>query len=250
MRQMIDTVVKRCGISPTRIFVTGLSAGGVMANVMLATYPEIFAGGAIIAGLPYGIADSVPEAFDRMRDHGIPPAAHLQGILRSTIRNKGPWPTITVLHGSRDNTVVPANGEAVAAQWHGVHGIHAAASTVVVIDGHTVTSWRDTEGRVAVEHISIAGMAHGTPLDIHDGYGRSGPYRLDARFSSTVYFARDWGLTPSFEKRHEPSRTPAHQTLDASTAPNSIRGSPMRRASSSGSASTRTITPFTRKQAG
>ena len=37
---------------------TGLSAGGAMTSVMLATYPEVFAGGAIIAGLPYGIASN------------------------------------------------------------------------------------------------------------------------------------------------------------------------------------------------
>ena len=35
---------------PERIFVTGLSAGGAMASAMLATYPETFAAGAIIAG--------------------------------------------------------------------------------------------------------------------------------------------------------------------------------------------------------
>ena len=56
----------------SRIFVTGLSAGGAMASVMLATYPELFAGGAIIAGLPYGSAATMPEAFDRMRGHGGP----------------------------------------------------------------------------------------------------------------------------------------------------------------------------------
>ena len=39
--------------------VTGLSAGGAMTAVMLATYPEVFAGGAIIAGLPYGCAATV-----------------------------------------------------------------------------------------------------------------------------------------------------------------------------------------------
>jgi poly(3-hydroxybutyrate) depolymerase len=38
-----------------------------MTGVLLATYPEVFAGGAIIAGLPYGSAHTLPEAFDRMR---------------------------------------------------------------------------------------------------------------------------------------------------------------------------------------
>jgi dienelactone hydrolase len=40
------------GLDRKRVFVTGLSAGGAMTSVMLATYPEKFAGGAIIAGLP------------------------------------------------------------------------------------------------------------------------------------------------------------------------------------------------------
>ncbi len=50
IRQMIARMVGDVGIDPRRIFVTGLSAGGAMALVMLATYPEVFAGGAIIAG--------------------------------------------------------------------------------------------------------------------------------------------------------------------------------------------------------
>ena len=72
IRQMIEATVVAHGIDRRRIFVTGLSAGGAMASVMLATYPEIFAGGAIIAGLPYGSAATIPEAFDRMRGHGGP----------------------------------------------------------------------------------------------------------------------------------------------------------------------------------
>ncbi|MGM0915815.1 MAG: extracellular catalytic domain type 1 short-chain-length polyhydroxyalkanoate depolymerase, partial [Pseudomonadota bacterium] len=50
---MVERVVSDHGIDPERIFITGLSAGGAMTSVMLATYPETFAGGAIIAGLPY-----------------------------------------------------------------------------------------------------------------------------------------------------------------------------------------------------
>ena len=46
-----------------------------MTSVMLACYPELFAGGAIIAGLAFGIADSVPEALERMRGQGMPSRA-------------------------------------------------------------------------------------------------------------------------------------------------------------------------------
>ena len=53
IRQMIARMAREHGIDQKRVFITGLSAGGAMTAVMLATYPEVFAGGAIIAGLPY-----------------------------------------------------------------------------------------------------------------------------------------------------------------------------------------------------
>src|SRR6195256_2478636 len=59
IRQMIARMAGDHKINRRRIFVTGLSAGGAMTTVMLATYPEVFAGGAVIAGLPYGVATNV-----------------------------------------------------------------------------------------------------------------------------------------------------------------------------------------------
>lgn len=82
IRQMIEAVAVEYGLDRGRIFITGLSAGGAMTSVMLACYPEVFAGGAIIAGLPYGIAKTIPEAFDRMRGHGMPSERQLQKALR------------------------------------------------------------------------------------------------------------------------------------------------------------------------
>ena len=60
IRQMIEAVVTGHGLDRRRVFITGLSAGGAMAAAMLASYPEVFAGGAIIAGLPFGAANTVP----------------------------------------------------------------------------------------------------------------------------------------------------------------------------------------------
>src|ERR1700746_2749625 len=61
--QMVARMVRDHGIDPRRVFVTGLSTGGAMTSVMLATYPDVFAAGAIIAGLPFGIAANVREAL-------------------------------------------------------------------------------------------------------------------------------------------------------------------------------------------
>src|SRR6185312_13986051 len=66
IRQMIAKSVRDFGIDRQRIFVTGLSAGGAMTSIMLACYPDVFAGGAIIAGLPYGAATNVQQAFESM----------------------------------------------------------------------------------------------------------------------------------------------------------------------------------------
>ena len=48
----------------------GPRGGGAITAVMLACYPELFAGGAIIAGLAFGVADGIPEALERMRGAG------------------------------------------------------------------------------------------------------------------------------------------------------------------------------------
>jgi len=52
IREMVEYAIATFAADRRKVFVTGLSAGGAMASVMLATYPEVFAGGAIIAGLP------------------------------------------------------------------------------------------------------------------------------------------------------------------------------------------------------
>jgi poly(hydroxyalkanoate) depolymerase family esterase len=90
IHQMIVAMRARHRIDTDRIFITGLSAGGAMASIMLATYPEVFAGGAIIAGLPFGAARSVTDAFARMRGDGYPSDAELAAAIRHASGHKGP----------------------------------------------------------------------------------------------------------------------------------------------------------------
>ncbi len=209
IRQMIASVVAEHRIDERRIYITGLSDGGAMANAMLACYPEVFAGGAIIAGLPYAAASTVPQAFDRMRGQGLPGTGSLQASLRAASRHKGTWPTISVWQGTGDNTVVPENAAAIIAQWRGVHAVPEQPSQVETLDRHLRSVWRDDRGMEAIELYKISGMGHGTPIDTSSGYGRAAPFMLDVGISSTVQIARTWGLAASFERRDHPHTSPS-----------------------------------------
>lgn len=197
IRQMIAALQERHAIDPARIFITGLSAGGAMAATMMATYPEVFAGGAIIAGLPHGVASGVVQAFDRMRAHGLPSDAGLQRALRDASSHVGPWPTVSIWHGDADMTVSVGNAEALLSQWRGVHGLKTSPSLVERIEGVKRMSWQAENGRTVLEAWIVPGMGHGTPLKTKGAgaYGVAAPYMLDVGISSTARIAQSWGIS-------------------------------------------------------
>lgn len=184
--QMVVAMVVQHGLDRGRVYITGLSAGGAMTAVMLATYPELFAGGAIIGGLPYGCARTVGEALEQMRS-GASVSADIALVPRH--------PTVLIWHGSADTTVVVGNMDALAEQWCGVHGVGDAAPIVERGADWERRVWR-VEGRSAVETWRIAGMGHGVPIGpaVPDRLGTPGPYMLAAGVDSTATIAASWGL--------------------------------------------------------
>lgn len=206
IRQMVTAVQMRHRTDGDKVFVNGLSAGGAMAAVMLATYPDVFAAGAVIAGLPFGVAQTVPEAFDRMRGHGGPASERLADLVKNASAHTGPWPRLSVWHGTADNTVDQLNASALIDQWRPLHGAPAAPTNADNVNGYPHRVWKDASGRVAIEEYSVTGLGHGTPLDIvgSDHGETPAAFMLDASISSTRLIASFWGIAP--EQTHARTR--------------------------------------------
>ena len=66
LKNMTDYMKNNYSIDNSQVFVTGFSAGGGMTTVMLAAYPDVFSGGAVMSGLPYKVATSSNDAFMAM----------------------------------------------------------------------------------------------------------------------------------------------------------------------------------------
>jgi len=198
IRQMIARIAADADIDARRIFVTGLSAGGAMTTVMLATYPEVFAGGAVIAGLPFGVATNVREALNGMYQSPSRAAGELGDLVRNASHHKGPWPKLSVWHGSADRTVNPANADEIVKQWLDVHGLPAAPMSEGIVDGYPRQIWWNADGETLIESYTITDMAHGTPLGVADNderYGAQGALLIEAGISSSYHIANFFGLT-------------------------------------------------------
>jgi poly(hydroxyalkanoate) depolymerase family esterase len=145
---MTQEVVREHGLDAARVYVAGLSAGGAMAAVMAAAYPELYAAAGVHSGLPIGSAHDLMSALNAMK--GAPRKK------RKAASGARPVPVI-VFHGDRDAIVHPSNGEAVYQQL--TQGT-SVRETEERGDGHTRTTALDAAGKVVAEHWTMHGAGH------------------------------------------------------------------------------------------
>jgi poly(hydroxyalkanoate) depolymerase family esterase len=196
IRYLVEQVVQQHSIDRDRIFITGMSAGGAMTSVMLASYPDVFAGGAIIAGLPFDSAANLWEAAFLMKGYGSPCAARSRSLVRSVERPDAKWPSISVWHGRDDSVVDVSNAALIVRQWQNLHDLGGKPTREHLVDGHLRKVWCDPTGLELIEEFIIEGMGHGAPLDtvgVH-AIGVTGRYMLEAGISSTRRIAEFWRL--------------------------------------------------------
>jgi poly(hydroxyalkanoate) depolymerase family esterase len=171
---MTLAVVRRSGIDARRVYIAGMSAGGAMAAIVAAAYPEIFSGVGVHSGLPRGAASNASGAVAVMRSGNANPRQQSPAGHRpppAPRRARG-VPTI-VFHGDRDQTVHPRNGEQVIAavlgsaaaagarpSHHAQGGAHVEQGVSAHGRHYTRTTYRGDQGTALAEHWLLHESGH------------------------------------------------------------------------------------------
>lgn len=207
LARMVNDFASQHDIDRTRVFITGLSAGGGMTSVMLATYPEVFSAGAVMAGVPFRCASSLSGALSCMF-YGRNYTPEKWGDF---VKNAAPrperYPRVAIWHGTGDAVVNAVNATDQVEQWTDVHGLNASAGLVEEVENARLSRHIASNGAVVVEEWLIEGMGHGTAVAPDTGCGRTGNYVLDVGLCSTYHAATFFGLNPEHPQISAPETT-------------------------------------------
>lgn len=154
---MTREVIERWQGDPERVYVAGLSAGGAMAAVMGATYPDLYAAVGVHSGLPFGKARDLITGLAAMKK-----APGGRGRVAGRLRQRVP---VIVFHGDQDNIVHSDNGEAVLEQF--LRPAPGSGDEVLrrthergADSGYTRTAMLDSTGRSVAEYWELHGAGH------------------------------------------------------------------------------------------
>ncbi|HXR73089.1 PHB depolymerase family esterase, partial [Actinocrinis sp.] len=169
LMSMITYTEQHYGANPGSVYVTGESSGGMMTNVMVADYPDVFKAGAAFMGVPYhcfytgtvrgwngpcagGQVSMTPQQWGDLA-RGADPGY------------SGPRPRMQLWHGTADTTLNYNNlGEEIK-QWTNVLGVsQTPSSSDTPVTNWNRTRYNDAAGTTQVEAYSIVGAGHQLPI--------------------------------------------------------------------------------------
>lgn len=202
IRSMMDKAAMLTSVNSELIFVYGVSAGAAMANSLMITHPDSFAGGAILAGGAHRSAENSMQAMQVMMypkdrtvsDWGkkIPDNVSFDRL-----------PKVLVFQGTRDNVVDPANAQEIIDQWCYAYDLNpdqmVVDSSFTINDKVHRSYLTSKSGQQGIVYFSIDDLGHKIAVDPGDKVfqgGTTGMFAEDVDFFSTYYIAVEFGLIP------------------------------------------------------
>jgi poly(hydroxyalkanoate) depolymerase family esterase len=174
---MVNYVKSHFSVDSNRVFVTGASSGGMMTNVLLGDYPDVFKAGAAFMGVPFAcFAASAGDPTNPANQAGwnstcsagqsIKTPQQWGDLVRGAFPGyTGARPRMQVFHGTADTTLAYPNFGEEIKQWTNVLGVSQTPSlTDTPQSGWTRTRYGGTGVMSPVEGISVQGVGHSLPL--------------------------------------------------------------------------------------
>ena len=175
IKQMINYSFKYYNIDSSKVFITGMSAGGAISNAMLNAYPELFNAGAIL---------SAPS-----------------NIFKQNNSAPNKQPRIAIIQGDKDKIIPKGNADKILAQW--IKKNELIDSNYIFEQeflNHPLLSSKsfyDSENRLKIISISAKDVKHKVLISPGKGIHRGGimeSHTLDINFHSTYWIAQFFGL--------------------------------------------------------
>ena len=200
IKEMIQYAIQNYDIDPSKIFVTGLSAGGAMTNVLLANYPDLFDSGAVLSGIPFKAANDLATAYAAMQ--GKVEKSNKEWVAAISKNNpnyQGEYPKVVIFHGFDDPFVNVKNAEIIEMQWKGIHKIESNPTMVPEFNGNPdiikTTYFKNNCPTIVKYEINNLGhaMAVDPGTEKQQG-GNVAKFAVDKNFHTTYWVAKFFGL--------------------------------------------------------
>ncbi len=173
IKQMVTYAISKYSANPNRVYSTGDSSGGMMTELLLALYPDIFKAGSAFAGMPAGCRGS-NEAGTTM-GYSFACAGgtvtHTAQQWGDIARNMDPGyvghrPRVQMFHGNADMTINYENFTEAEKEWTNVLGLAANPTTTIMnvqLGTHQATrqQWLNSCGYLVLDGFTSIGGDHG-----------------------------------------------------------------------------------------
>ncbi|KAJ4988509.1 phb depolymerase family esterase [Stagonosporopsis vannaccii] len=166
---MVNYSISKYAADPAKVFVTGSSSGCMMTNVLVATYPDVFAAATCYSGVAAGCLAGSPGASPISADarcaNGliIKSQAEWVRIAKAMYSGyNGKYPRLATWHGTADTLVTLPNLGEQLKQWSGVQGVAFVRNVTSAPEaGYTKIVYGDESRLVGYE---ARGVGHTVPV--------------------------------------------------------------------------------------
>jgi acetylxylan esterase len=173
IRRMVKYAVTTYQGNAERVYATGDSSGGMMTELLLALYPDVFKAGAAFAGMPAGCRGANESGSgggysNACAGGSVTHTPQEWGDLARTFDPgyTGHRPRVQLFHGDADTTIKYPNHTEAIKEWTNVLGLSATPTSTemgVQLGQHKATrqKWQNACGQVVVDAFTSIGGDHG-----------------------------------------------------------------------------------------